>query len=99
MTRLGTLAEVRSWRAPSGRRSFQDFNVGAVRGWSQGAMWLDPCPRQIPLTVERSAKTALEPHGPSLFSVGPPEPPAAPELISSARALLVNGTHKSERAW
>lgn len=84
---------------PVGPISFQDFNAGAVRGWSQGMMQLDPCPRQIPLTVERSVKTALEPHGPSFFSLGPPEPPAAPELISSARALLVNGTHRSEGAW
>lgn len=83
------LAEVRPRRALSGRLSRQDFTAGAAGGWSQGTTWSSPCPKQIPLTVERSVKTAL----------GSPGPPAAPVPISSARALLVNGAHKSGRTW
>lgn len=59
-------------------------------------MWSDLCPEQIPLTAEGSVKTALETLGPSFFGLGPPGPPAVPEPISSAYALLINGTQKRD---
>lgn len=83
------LAERRG-RPPSALRGpcLADFILGAVPGGARAR------PSQIPLTVERSVKTAFGPLRPSRFRLRVSRAPGCPPPTSSARPVLGN-----ERLW